>query len=122
MRPWKRTFFGLGLLAVPALRAGYPDTVTVDARAVKKLEPGWVIVRERRWDPRIYPPHWCTRRELTLQDLNGAPRGATVEIVPASPLPDGWKVVGQRPDEGMDGMHFSVFYTIRKDADALTPE
>ncbi|MDR3669973.1 MAG: hypothetical protein P4L36_03960 [Holophaga sp.] len=104
----------LGFLAGPALWAGFGETVTIDARALKKLEPGWVIIREQGSEPRIYPPHWLTRRELTLRNLNGAAPGETEEITAASPIPDGWEVVGEQPDQGMDGMHFAMRYQIRK--------
>jgi hypothetical protein len=77
--PW------LGLTACSALWAGYGETVTVDQRAMKKLAPGWVVISERWTDRRIYEPHWPTRHELTLRDLNGAPWGATEEVTAASP-------------------------------------
>ena len=106
--PW------LGLTACSALWAGYGETVTVDQRALKKLAPGWVVISERWTDRRIYEPHWPTRHELTLRDLNGAPCGATEEVTATSPIPEGWEVVRERPDEGEDGFHFSVKYEIRK--------
>jgi hypothetical protein len=104
----------LGWMAVPALWAGYGETVTVDARAIKTLDPGWVIIREQWSEPRIHSPHWLTRRELTLRDLNGAPWGMTEEVTATSPVPEGWEVVAERSDQGMDGMHFATRYLIRK--------
>ena len=108
----------LGLLAGPALWAGYGATVTVDARAIKQLDPGWVIIREHHSEPRIHAPHWLTRRDVTLRDLNGAPWGATEEVTASSPIPPGWEVVGERPDQGVNGKYFSTLLQIRK----LQPE